>query len=932
MPIRLTADCEECVMVRLASLLLVGAVVCLHPPRVRSADPPPVDRVRTIEGISEYRLPNGLRVLLAPDPSKPLVTVNMTVLVGSRQEGYGEAGMAHLLEHMNIKSTPTHPDIQKALRDLGARHNASTWFDRTNYFETLPATPDNLEFAIRLEADRLVNSNIKREDLISEMSVVRSEFEMRENDPVNVLGERMAAAAFLWHNYGKTPIGNRADIERVPVESLRVFYKKHYRVDNAVLIVTGRFDEAKALEHVAKYFGPLKKPADKLGDTYTQEPAQDGERHVTLRRAGAVGAVGVAYHVPATSHPDFAALSVLEDCLTTEPAGRLYKALVEGKKAAGVGGTVQSYHDPALMRIIAQVEDPAGIDAARDTLIRTLESLSDRPITDEEVERAKRRFVRFYERTLANAESLADALSEYSACGDWRLMFLERDATAKVTAADVNRVARTYLTRNNRTVGVYQPTEKAERVAIPETTDLAKRLDGYTGRAAAAAGEAFDPTPENIEKRVTRGNLGPIKTAFLPKKTRGGEAHVRLVLHYGNEESLNGETIPADLLSDMLIAGTKRHTRQQLTDELNKLGAQVSIGGGPGGLVVTVRAKREHLAAALRLAGEMLREPAFPADEFATLKAQVLAGLVAQKAEPQTLAVNAVIRKLNPYPKGDIRYAMTIDEQIEALKAVDLDRVKAVYERQVGAAAGELAAVGNFDPEVVTAELTPILAGWEAKVPYRRIATRARPAEKGERIVIDTPDKANAVYFAATAFPLTDTDPDYAALRIGTIVLGGDPIVSRLGNRVRREKGLSYDVAAVFSAGSLDPAAGIEVSAITNPANMGKVEATVAEEVKKFLADEVTDEELAAAKKAFREAQKTAWTEDGSLVAGLTDGLYLGRTFFRQVEVAQKVEAVSPADVRKAFRRVLDPDKLVIAVAGDFGKVAAGKEVPKTQP
>jgi zinc protease len=316
-----------------APLLAVAlaALVFLTAP-ARAAEPPALTKVTTVEGITEYKLANGLRVLLFPDASKPLVTVNLTIFVGSRQEGYGETGMAHLLEHMLFKGTPTHPNVPKALRDHGARFNGTTWVDRTNYFETMPASDDNLEFGIRLEADRLVNSFVKREDLLSEMTVVRNEFEAGENDPERILSQRMMAVAYEWHNYGKSTIGNRSDIERVPSDRLRGFYKKYYRPDNAMLIVAGQFEEKKALASIHKYFGPLENPGSALPRTYTEEPPQDGERSVTLRRVGSVGAIGVVYHIPAAASPEYPAVTVLEDVLTSAPGGRLYKALVQKRQ------------------------------------------------------------------------------------------------------------------------------------------------------------------------------------------------------------------------------------------------------------------------------------------------------------------------------------------------------------------------------------------------------------------------------------------------------------------------------------------------------------------------------------------------------------------------------------------------------------------------
>src|SRR5262245_39570011 len=288
-----------------------------------------IEKRASVEGITEYGLPNGLRILLFPDPSKQQTTVNITFLVGSRHEGYGESGMAHLLEHMVFKGTPKHKDIPQELTAHGTRPNGSTWYDRTNYFETFAATDENLDWALDLEADRMVNSFIAKKDLDSEMTVVRNEFEIDENQPQSVLQERAMSSAYLWHNYGKSTIGSRADLERVPIDSLQAFYKKWYQPDNSVLVVAGKFEEARTLQKIAETFGKIPKPNRPLPQTWTEEPAQDGEREVTLRRVGDIQAVTAMYHVPAGSHADYPAVDLLSFILGDTPSGRLYKALVE---------------------------------------------------------------------------------------------------------------------------------------------------------------------------------------------------------------------------------------------------------------------------------------------------------------------------------------------------------------------------------------------------------------------------------------------------------------------------------------------------------------------------------------------------------------------------------------------------------------------------
>jgi zinc protease len=922
----------EVLMRRSTSLLAV--LLCVSAAR---ADDAP-KKIATVEGVSEYRLANGARVLLFPEASRPTITVNMTVLVGSRHEGYGETGMAHLLEHMVFKGTPTFPDVPKALRDHGSSFNGTTNVDRTNYFETMPATDENLDFGIKLEADRLVHSYVKREDLVSEMTVVRNEFERGENSPQGILMQRVHAAAYEWHNYGKSTIGNRSDIERVPIENLQAFYRKYYQPDDVVLIVAGKFEEQKALDLVQKYLGSIPKPQRKLDDTYTEEPAQDGERTAVLRRVGTVGEVAAAYHIPAAAHPDWAPLSILASLISQSPNGRLYHALVESKKATSAGAYAGNNHDPALFTATAQAE-PAKLDDVRDTLLSILENLGDVPFKQEEIDRAKVRYKRAEEARLANGSAMAQALSSASALGDWRLLFIQRDRIAAVTADDVNRVAKTYFQRHNRTVGVYIPVEHAQRLAIAPAPALEGLVKDYKGGSVAAAGEAFDPSPENLDARTKVVDLGNgIKAGLLQKKNRGETVSLVLTLHYGNEESLKGQTAAASMLPGLMMAGTKKHDRQALREELDALGVRISPGlggfggrgggrggggggvGGAGQLTFSVEAKRSTLAPALKLLGEILREPAFPATEFETMKRRSLAFSQIGRTEPGALAGNKLNRALSSYGPDDVRYVPTAEESAQRLESVTLDQVVALYEKQLGATSGQVGIVGDFDPEPTLAQLREILKDWKSGVEVKRIERAARAEMTGATEEILTPDKANAVFLAGLAFPLKESDPEYAALRLGNFLFGGGALSSRLGNRIRQKEGLSYGVSSSFTASARDPDARFTVNAITNPANIDRVEKAFLEELQLFLSAGPSLTELADAQKAYLEAQKVGRAGDAALAGQIVSNLYLGRTFSHTTDLEKRIAALTPSDVQAAFRKYIDPKKLVIIRAGDFKK------------
>jgi zinc protease len=884
--------------------------------------------VTSVEGITEYRLQNGLRILLFPDPSKPQVTVNLTVLVGSRHEGYGEAGMAHLLEHMVFKGTPAFPEVPRALKEHGATFNGTTWLDRTNYYETMPATDENLEFGIRLEADRMINSFVKKEDLDSEMTVVRNEFERGENSPERILSQRMMSAAYEWHNYGKSTIGNRADIERVPIDSLRRFYKNFYQPDNAILTIAGDFDPKKALEYADRHFGIIPRPTRVLDKTYTEEPPQDGERVVHLRRVGDVALAGAIYHICAGPHPDYAPMDVLQHILTAAPSGRLYKQLVETRMATRVEGSAYALHDPGVLTLMATV---ARANEPQDVLSRMteiVESIGEEGVTKEEVDRAVRFWMKTWELALTDSQQTAIQLSDWAAQGDWRLLFVYRDRLEKVTPEDVKAVAKKYLTRNNRTVGLFLPSEKSERVSIPQTPALAEMIGDYKGREAIAMGEAFDVSPKNIEDRTTRGRLGSgLKTALLAKKTRGEVVQARLTLRYGSVESLKGFNTAAEALPTLMLRGTKNLSRQQIQDLLDENRARIAASGSVGEASFTIEATRKTLPAVLDLLRQVLREPTLPVAELETIRNAKLSSLSQQLTDPQAIAQTAVQKALSPYPTTDVRYAPSTAESIERWKAIGRDDVVRLHHDFLGGEHGELSIVGDFDVESTQVQLSKIFDGWTAKQPYDRIPRPGNMKIAGRTEKIETPDKDNAVYFAGEVIPMKDSDPDYPAFTIGNFVLGSSGLSSRLGDRVRQREGLSYGVGSVFRANPLDERAIFSAYAITNPANMPKVDVAIREETSKIISQGITAEELEAAQKSYLENQKVLRSDDSHLASMLSSTLEADRDMSFYGKLENQISQLTTDAVKAALQKRLSLDKLVVVMAGDFAK--AEKEAAK---
>jgi len=902
----------------------------LHAQAAPATLPEGITKGASVEGITEYNLKNGLKVLLFPDISKATVTVNITYLVGSRHEGKGEAGMAHLLEHMVFKGSTKHPNIPQELTSHGARPNGTTWLDRTNYFETFAATDENLKWALDLEADRMINSFIKKEDLATEFSVVRNEFEQGENSPQRVLNERVMSTAYLWHNYGKSTIGNRSDIERVPIDNLKAFYQRYYQPDNAVLVVAGKIDEPKVLALINEYFGSIPRPTRSLADVPTVEPVQDGERSVMLRRVGDTQVVAAGYFIMPGAHPDYAALDVLIELLTSEPSGRLYKKLVETKKASQQYGYAFSLKEPGYAYFAVELLKEKSLDDAKNTLLGTLDSVAIKAPTKDEVDRAKAKLLKDVELYFKSSDQIGLAMSEFIATGDWRLGFLYRDRLEKVTAEDVQRIAKFYFKPSNRTVGLFVPDAAPDRVEVPEVPDVASMVNGYKGRAALAQGEAFDASPANIDGRTKRIEMpNVIEMALLPKSTRGNEVNVRMTFRYGDIKSLTGKSSISAYTAQMLDKGTANRTRQQIKDELDKLKAQVSVGGGGNSASVTIKTTKDNLPDVMRLVGDIIKNPVFDANEFEKLKLEQLAQIESQRSEPQALASILFQRTMNPYAKEDVRYVKNFDEEVADIKALKLDDLKKFHKDFYGAQNATISVVGDFEEQKVRKVINDEFGLWKAKMPFSRIVSEYKAIPAGGQN-LETPDKANALMLAGINLAMRDDDPDYPALVLGNYMLGGGFLNSRLATRIRQKEGISYGVGSSITAGPFDKAGSFMTYAIYNPENSERLVKALKEELEKVQKEGFTAEELNAARSGYLQSRQVSRAQDPGLAGTLNSYLYLNRTMAWDADFEKKVAALTPESVNAAMKKHIDPAKLTIVQAGDFAKAA--KKTAEQQP
>ncbi|HEY0078123.1 MAG TPA: pitrilysin family protein [Pyrinomonadaceae bacterium] len=531
--------------------------------------------VAEADGIREYRLANELKLLLVENPVAPVVTFCVLYKVGSRNEAVGYTGSTHLLEHMMFKGTPSfnkerNTQIAATLQKIGADFNATTWYDRTNYYETVPS--DKLELAVRMEADRMRNSFIADADRQSEMTVVRNELERGQNEPQMVLDEWVYATAFREHPYHHPTIGWRSDVEHVPTARLKAFYDTFYHPNNASAIVVGDFDHAEAIELVNRYFGHYAATTEPIPEVYTDEPEQQGERRIVVRRAGEVPLVQIAFHIPAVlgqmnvlSNAELAAraaappeqndiypLVVLSAALSSGVTSRLYQSLVETQLAVGVHTSADQFRDPGLFNVYVTVHPGVEPRQVEEVVLEELRRIGEEGLSEEELDKAKQQILAQVAYNRDGTFNVASQMSEAEAVADWRFYKDYAANISRVAAADIRRVAAEYFTEDNRTVGHF----------IPKQSDGAGAGGDEEQDEEAGAGDIEDGSGAGVSELAERAPK--LKSAAAPHGWKYYQEPEEDGASGGNEEAVEQSAGLArgDKSSEAVEANTSASVRR----------------------------------------------------------------------------------------------------------------------------------------------------------------------------------------------------------------------------------------------------------------------------------------------------------------------------------------------------------------------------------
>lgn len=933
------------------SFLVVFLLLFLNKGVVMARGP---ELVKEQGGIKEYKLDNGLKLLLKPKADATMISSQIWYKVGSRNEETGLTGLAHYLEHIMFKGTKQFAkgEIAQIIELNGGIFNAFTSDDYTAYFENF--APENLELALKIESDRMKNSRIDAAEVDLERSVIISELEGRDNDPQSTLYKNLKATAYNVHPYANPIIGWDEDLQNIKADDLRKFYEIYYQPNNAVLILAGNFDENIALSLVDKYFGKIKSEI-KEPRAISQEPEQKAFKQVVIKQEGYMKLFAMAFHIPEFAHKDSAALHVLADIGFGGMSSRMYKKLVDSGLALRVSGQAEASIDPGLFRVIAVLQPDADINEVQKIIEAELEQMKSN-ITEAELEKAKARVEAsaVYEADGVYEEALQIGYFE-AISNDWTNYVTWVDQIKAVSLEDLSRVAKSYLRKNSQTVVHYLPEAADEKLAVfaePEKTAALPYLPNFAGMAdkqifayGANTVEPMDSAqmqrllklskPRYAKKYFDEKHEKPlsfdVQEFKLYDKSEDSKAnpnvlfkedhalpliYLNAVVYAGAINELESKKYGlAKVTAEMLERGTKNKDRFKIAELLDIYGGDIDIAVTKEYAQISVSSLTKNWQKTLDLLNEILKEPAFNEEELNKLKAEMIAKIKQENEYPARLAQRKLSQLI--YPAEHPFHAHDPETRVKALESITIKDVKDFYAKYYSHANLEISVVGDTNKEMITTTVAPIFKEWNilgvSKLNKPQIETVAINSPREH--VTEMANKEQNEIFLGHASELSRTHEDFYSLLLANYTLGARPLSSKLGVVVRDEHGFAYNVRSSFAA-SLG-AGPFTISLGTNPKNARKAIELTKETVAKFIKEGIAETDLEANKKFLTGSFAVRNLSSNEDIADVLSGIQiygLGKEYIS--EYNSLINSVTLEQANAAAKEHIHPDKLHTSIAG----------------
>ncbi|WP_335930573.1 M16 family metallopeptidase [Nostoc sp.] len=886
----------------------------------------PVSALSFTQGVQKTVLDNGLTVLTKEVHTAPVVSVQVWYKVGSRNEVKGENGISHQLEHLMFKGTTDRPvQFGRLFSALGSQFNAFTSYDETAYFGTVQR--DKLEALLTLEADRMENSLVGTEQLASEKRVVISELQGYENSPGYRLDRAVMRDAFPSRAYGLPVGGTKADVQKFTVEQVRNYYQTYYSPENATLVITGDFATEPVLKVVKETYGKLPKRAKtavaKNSAQVTASTSVAKKAAIVLKQPGSAALLQAVYPLPDIKHPDVPAIDVMDSILTGGRSSRLYQALVESGLASSVSGGAAELIEPGWYQIDATAAAGQELGKIAQVLEESLAKLQQQPVTTEELNRAKTQLQASLVLSNQDITSQASQLGyNQTVAGDYRYIEKYLAAIAKVTPAEVQQAAKTYLNPAKQTIGFFEPTQPdgkpgtsgAASGRTVENFSPGKPVDpAELAKYLPPATSATDSGKQSLPEEFTLNNglrVLLLSDRNLPTINLSGQ------IDAGTEFDGNQKAGLANLTATNLMNGTQTKNALTLAKTLEDRGADLNFAASREGVSVSGEGLSANLPILIQTLADVLENATFPADQLELSRQRALISLKVQLDDPRGLGRQVFQQAI--YPENHPFHSFPT---AESLKSVTRDDLLGFYQTHYRPDTTTIALVGDFDPVKVKALLNQAFGKWQAtgKLPVLKIASVSLP-QTLTRLNKLIPGKTEAVTYIGYN-GIARKDPRYYAALVLNQILGGDTLSSRLGTEVRDRQGLTYGIYSGFAAG-INPGPFL-IQMQTAPGDTQKAIASTLALLKQLREQGVTEAEFNTAKRSITNSYPVDLANPSDVSSIILSNAVLGLSRAEIREFPQQIQAVTMAQMQQAIEDLIKPENLVIVTAGP------GDTVPK---
>ncbi|AUT01197.1 peptidase M16 [Nostoc sp. CENA543] len=890
----------------------------------------PQAAVSFIQGVQKTVLNNGLTVLTKEVHTAPVVSVQVWYKVGSRNETKGENGISHQLEHLMFKGTKERPvQFGRLFNALGSQFNAFTSYDETAYFGTVER--NRLDALLTLEADRMKNALIDTEQLTSEKRVVISELQGYENSPEYRLNRAVMRDAFPNRAYGLPVGGTKADVEQFTVEQVRNYYQKYYSPDNATVVIIGDFVTENALNTVRDTFGKLPKreqepqvsspkpvsPSNKLVNTASKSP-------IILQEPGSAALLQAVYPLPDVQHPDVPAIDVMDAILTGGRSSRLYQALVESGLASSVGASAVELIEPGWYEISATAAPGQKLTKITEVLQTSLAQLQKQPVSLTELNRAKTQLQASF--VLGNQDITSQATQlgySQTIAGDYHYIEKYLAAIANVTQADVQRVAKTYLSPNKQTIGYFEPTQIADEGGTPNIGSGRTAENFNPGKPVDPAELAKYLPPITTSSDISKQSLpqqfsltNGLRVLLLPDHNLP-TINLSGQIDAGSEFDGNSKAGLASITASNLMNGTKTRDALTLAQTLEDRGAGLTFGAAREGVSISGEGLAANLPLLIQTLADVLQNATFPNEQLELSRQRALTSLKVQLDDPSGLGRKVFQQAI--YPENHPFHSFPT---VESLQSITRDDVLRFYRNHYRPDTTTLALVGDFDPAEVKDLLNQSLGKWQAigQPPVLKLPTVSLPPNI-TRINKVIPGKAEAItYLGYNA--ISRKDPRYYAALVLNQILGGDTLSSRLGTEVRDRLGLTYGIYSGFAAG-VNPGPFL-IQMQTAPQDVDRAIASTLGLLKQLREQGITEAELNTAKRSITNSYPVDLANPSNVSSIILDNAILGLSPAEIREFPQRIQSVTMADVQKAIQDLINPKNLIIVTAGTVNTASKG--------